>query len=115
MTEPIPLRTQEEFEAMYFPSPDRPALSSPVLIWFSAKWCGPCKRVNYQELQAAFPTLKIFKCDVDENNYTPGFVGVRSIPSFIVLYPGKVLSSPFQSSDTKAIIEWVRAMLDKKA
>jgi thioredoxin-like negative regulator of GroEL len=115
MTEPIPLRTQEEFEAMYFLSKDHPPLSSPVLIWFSAKWCGPCKRVNYKELQAAFPNLKIFKCDVDENNYTPGFVGVRSIPSFIILYGPKTLSSPFQSSDTKAIIEWVRAMLDKKA
>lgn len=115
MTEPIPLRSHEEFEALYSPGPDQPKLGSPVLIWFSASWCGPCRRVNYAQIQAAFPSLKIYKCDVDENNYTSGFVGVRSIPSFIVVYPGKVVSSSLQSSDTQAIVQWVQSMLSSPA
>jgi beta-lactam-binding protein with PASTA domain len=36
------------------------------------------------------PDVEWLKCDVDQNNYTPGYCGIRSIPSFIVVANGKV-------------------------
>jgi hypothetical protein len=56
--------------------------------------------------------LKIYRCDVDANKYTPGFCGVRSIPSFVMLSPGSKQASPvFQSSDTAKIATWIMTSL----
>ena len=82
-----------------------------TLIYFTASWCGPCKKLDWDVL---FPLLKgvdVYKCDVSENTYTPGYCGVKSIPSFMVLKPAKVISPVFQSSDTKAVGEWLTKTL----
>ncbi len=111
----IPLQSQEQFEAMYSPGPDQPRLGTPVLIWFSAKWCGPCRKVNADAIAKAFPKLPFYKCDIDENDYTPGFCGVRAIPSFIIVFPTpRTLAGPFQNSDSQKIIDWVQNTLSTK-
>ncbi len=104
----IPLPTHEMFEQMYDPKDPALVLKEPVVIYFTANWCGACKRVDWEFLLEEFPNLKIYKCDVDENKYTPGFCSIRSIPNFVMLGPGvKKASSPFQSSDTAKIATWM--------
>jgi thioredoxin-like negative regulator of GroEL len=88
-----------------------PDFKDTVLIYFTANWCGACKRVNWDFLFEEFPDLKIYKCDVDQNTYTPGFCGVRSIPNFLMVGPAKKLIGPMQSSDTGKIAAWIKASL----
>jgi thioredoxin-like negative regulator of GroEL len=75
-------------------------------IYFTASWCSACRRLDLAAIEAATPGVNWLKCDVDMNNYTPGYCGVRSIPAFLVVNKKKV-SNVFQSSDTNKVIEWV--------
>jgi thioredoxin-like negative regulator of GroEL len=99
----IPLQTQEQFETLY--SKDY-KLEEPILIYFTASWCGACKRLDWDFLKEEFPNLNVYKCDVDENKYTPGYCGVRSIPSFVFMPPNKQLQT-LQSSETAKVAAWI--------
>ena len=100
------LMSQEEFEELLKPS--KPRFTA---IYFGATWCGPCKRVDLGALEAT--GIEWLKCDVDQNNYTPGYCGVRSIPAFMVVANGAV-TGPFQG-DNSEVIEWVKAQHGKWA
>ena len=104
----IPLQTQEQFEAMYA------KVESPILVYFTANWCGACKRLDMEFIHEEFPDLPIYKSDIDENKYTPGFCGVKSIPNFVLLKagtPAKVEN--LQSSNTAAVATWINKNLQK--
>ena len=108
----IPLPTQEIFESLYDPAPSQAKLEKPVLVYYTANWCGACKRLDWDFLLEEFPDLTVYKCDVDENKYTGGFCGVKSIPNFVMVHPGKRnLTGPFQSSDTAKVATWILTTL----
>ncbi len=103
----IPLPTQEVFESIFFCS-----LKQPVLIAFSASWCGPCQKINWDFIIEEFPSLPIYYCDVDVNKYTAGYCGVKSIPTVLMLLPGdkkSTLVSPLQSSNTAQICTYIQS------
>lgn len=106
----IPLQTQEQFEALY----KNTVLPGPILIYFTADWCGACKKIDWDFLLDCpeFESLPIYICDLDQNKYTPGFCGIRSIPNFIMMSPDKKLEQ-FQSNDTSKIAAWIHAGLIK--
>jgi hypothetical protein len=51
--------------------------------------------------------IKWYKCDIDENDYTPGYCGVRSIPAFLAIVNGNV-KPLFVSSDTQKVVDWIK-------
>ena len=113
----IPLQTQEQFEALLNPEE---SLSGPVLINFSATWCGPCRSLDWDFLLEEFPDLTVYKCDVDENSYTTGFCGVRSIPAFVFLFPSPKgqksrVVGPETVSGTAKVATWISATLKANA
>ena len=109
----LPLSTHEQFEAMYAPTADQEKPSYPILINFSADWCGPCKRLDWEFIREEFPDLPIYKCNIDENKYTPGFCGVRSIPACIMLKGPKQVEGPVVLADTAKLASWISTTLRK--
>jgi thioredoxin len=64
----------------------------PVLVEFSAEWCGPCKTVA-PELLALSEELrdkaKVVTIDVDRSPLVARELGVQSVPTFVVFHQGR--------------------------
>lgn len=99
------LDTQVQFEELFFnvTCPD-----VAFLIYFTAAWCGPCKRLDIDTITqaAAAKGIHFYKCDYVTNEYTPGYCGVRSFPTFILFKPKKVVSQ-VQTSHTEEVVAWI--------
>jgi thioredoxin 1 len=105
------LETQEEFEQLIGRVPSIEPLPPLTVIWFSAEWCGPCRRIQIDKIMSEFEANWL-KCDVDRNNYTAGFCGIRSIPSFVVVHNTKIIGIK-TLSNTSEILEWLNGLLIK--
>lgn len=67
--------------------------TGPVLIDFTAAWCGPCKMLNpiIDELAEEWEgKVKIRKLDVDENKNTIEKFGVMGVPTLMLFENGEV-------------------------
>ena len=65
----------------------------PVLVDFSAAWCGPCKKLEpiLHELAADYGAkLKVVKVDVDSAPATAARFGVLSVPTILLILGGEV-------------------------
>jgi len=68
--------------------------SIPVLVDFSAAWCGPCKQIAplIDELAAEYEgRVKVTKIDIDESPQTAQQYGIRGVPSLYVFKGGEVV------------------------
>lgn len=102
----IPLPSQEFFENLIkknSPKPHDPI----VIILFTASWCKPCQRLDKEFLIGLSDKIKWYKCDIDENDYTFGYCGGRSIPAFLAIVNGQP-QPLFVSSDTMKVAEWMK-------
>ena len=102
-----PLPSQEFFESLIKRTADNTNYDPITIIRFTASWCNPCKRINTQTLLNLSDQIKWYVCDIDENDYTPGYCGVKTIPCFLAIVNG-VPQPLFQSSDTMKVAEWIK-------
>ncbi len=66
----------------------------PVLVDFSATWCGPCKMMSpiLDELKKMVgEKAAILKVDVDRNTKTAAAYQVQSVPTLILFRKGAIL------------------------
>ena len=77
-----------------------------VIIYFTASWCGPCNRLNLDTITRIRPGIQWYLCDVDENDYSLGYCGGSSIPSWLAIKNGKALPL-FSHSNTDRVCEWI--------
>lgn len=66
--------------------------SEPVLVDFTATWCGPCKRlapIVDEIAEEVKGKVKVGKLDIDESPLTASKMGIRSVPTLIVFKDGK--------------------------
>jgi len=78
--------TDENFEAEVIKS-DRP-----VLVDFTATWCGPCKQLApiVEKIADDFEgKVKVGKLDIDNAPQTTRKYGVRSVPTVLVFQGGE--------------------------
>jgi thiol-disulfide isomerase/thioredoxin len=95
------LQNHEEFETLL--SGKYPI----AMVKFGATWCGPCKRIDKDMLLGLSDKIVWYDCDLDENEETPAYCGVSTIPSFLAIVNG-VPQPLFQSSDTRQVVAWMQ-------
>lgn len=67
---------------------------TPVLVDFSAEWCGPCKMMApiLKETAAELgESVKILKVDVDRNPQAAAFYQIQGVPTLMLFRKGQTL------------------------
>lgn len=74
-----------------------------IVIDFTAKWCGPCKRIApmYSQLSKSMPNVIFCKCDVNDNEELTKMFNIKSMPTFIYIRDGKVITSVLGADITR--------------
>lgn len=85
--------------------------STPVLVDFSAEWCGPCRMMKpiLQQLhQRMGEKIRIIKIDIDKSPAAAQTYNVQNVPTLIIFQNGKMLwrqSGVVQATQLEKIIE----------
>lgn len=94
--------TDEDFEAEVI------GADLPVLVQFTADWCGPCRQLAPVLRDIAFEEgdrLKIVQLDVDRNPRTTIAYGVLSTPTLMVFRGGEPVKSMVGARAKRRLLE----------
>lgn len=83
----------------------------PVLVDFSAVWCGPCKKQDdiLNELaELKRTTLKVVKVDVDKCANLVSQFGIRNVPTLILFENGKPIQKKTGLTSLNSLLEIVK-------
>ncbi len=82
----------------------------PVLVDFTATWCGPCKMIAPILDQVAGEyqgKLNIVKVDVDENQATAAKFGIRGVPTLMLFKNGAATDTKVGAMSKSQLTEFL--------
>ncbi|RME27345.1 MAG: thioredoxin [Deltaproteobacteria bacterium] len=86
----------------------------PVLLDFTATWCGPCKRIAPLIDALADKTdgrLKVCKIDIDDNPRSPMKYGIRGVPTLMLFKGGEKVAQHVGALNGAQLDDFVRQVL----
>jgi thioredoxin 1 len=101
----LPVVTERTFEQEVLTS------ELPVLLEFTAEWCGPCKQMAPDLLALARELdgkAKVVTLDIDKSPTIPRQMGVQSVPTFVVFHGGRPVGGKvgaMHKAELRALLE----------
>jgi thioredoxin len=92
--------------------------SQPVLVDFTASWCGPCRMIAPVLAQIAddeVDRLKVVSLDVDVNPETTRRYGVMSMPTLALFVDGEIVKQLIGARPRAAILRELEPHLPVRA
>lgn len=86
----------------------------PVMVDFSATWCGPCKKVApiVEKIGEDYAgKVVVVKCDVEECPETATKFGIMNIPTVLYFKGGQVVDKNVGAAPERVFIEKLERLL----
>lgn len=90
------------------------AAGLPIVLDFSATWCGPCKKIApiISELAEEYEGKVIVgKCDVDENEELTSKYGIRNVPTVLFIKNGEIVNKHVGAAPKSEFVKLIEELL----
>ena len=88
--------------------------NKPVLVDFSAEWCGPCKMMAPELKRFAGmhkDEIRVLKIDVDKNPETASHFNIQGVPTLILFKQGKILWRQSGAMNAQQLSDIIRSKI----
>jgi thioredoxin 1 len=84
-----------------------------TLLYFTATWCGPCKKVMpiIKDKFTKINNMSIYQIDIDENDKLVKKYDIKSVPTFIMI-KNNIETMEYNGSDSIKLLTMIKSIYD---